>query len=81
MFPSWQNAEVLWHLPLLPLGFGGLAVAFVLVRSCLRRRREKKAERLMEELYDELWDAWTFKKILDDLHFWCKIGVVFVGMP
>ena len=57
------TSKVSWHLPLLPLGFGGLAVAFVLVRSCLRRRREKKAERIMEELYDELWEAWTFRRL------------------
>ena len=54
-----STCQVWWHLPLLALGFAGFAVAAVLGSSWLRSRRAKKAERLMEELYQELWDAWT----------------------
>ena len=51
------TTEVWWHLPLLTLGLGGLVVACGLVHSCIRSRRAKKAEKIMEELYQELWDA------------------------
>jgi len=51
---------VWWHLPLLALGFGGLAVAFTLLRAWLWARKARNAERIMEKLYSELWDAWTW---------------------
>eukprot|EP00435_Cladocopium_sp_Y103_P024854 s2552_g6.t1 len=51
-----SHGTVWWHLPLLALGLAGLAVAAALARSWLRARRAKKAEGIMEELYQELWD-------------------------
>ena len=56
---SYALLQVWWHLPLLALGFAGFAVAVALASSWLRSRRAQKAQRLMEELYRELWDAWT----------------------
>ena len=54
-------AEVWWHLPLLVLALAGLGAALSLLRSWLRTRRAKKAERIMENLYSELWDAWLLQ--------------------
>jgi hypothetical protein len=36
-----------------------LAVAVHLLFRCLRSRREKTIACVMEEVYEELWDAWT----------------------
>lgn len=51
-----DNECVWWHLPLLALGFGGLAVAFTLLRAWLWARKARNAERIMEKFYSELWD-------------------------
>ncbi|CAK9087741.1 Beta-glucosidase 42 [Durusdinium trenchii] len=48
---------VWWHLPLVTLGLGGLAVGSKLLRLYRRSRRAKKAERILEELYNQLWDV------------------------
>jgi len=50
--------EVWWHLPLLALGLGALGVCGGLVLSWKRSRKAKKIERILEEVYMELWDAW-----------------------
>ena len=53
--------EVWWHLPLLALGLGALGVCGGLVFSWNRSRKAKKIEqmieRILEEVYMELWDA------------------------
>jgi len=51
-----DNDCVWWHLPLLALGTGVLLVAARLVVSHIRSRRARKAERVMDELYEKLWD-------------------------
>ncbi|CAK8990523.1 unnamed protein product [Durusdinium trenchii] len=51
-----DNHCVWWHLPLVTLGLGGLAVGSKLLRLYRRSRRAKKAERILEELYNQLWD-------------------------
>ena len=52
--------EVWWHLPLLVLGLGALGVCSGLVFFWYRSRkaRPKNIERILEEVYMELWDAW-----------------------
>ena len=54
--------EVWWHLPLLALGLGALGVCGGLVFSWNRSRKakkiEQKIERILEEVYTQLWDAW-----------------------
>ena len=51
-----DNECVWWHLPVLALALSALTVAVHLLFRCLRSRREKKITRVMEEVYDELWD-------------------------
>lgn len=55
---SLQRAQVWWHLPLLALGFGGLAVASRFAWLWIRSRRTKKMERILEKFYEVLWDSW-----------------------
>ena len=50
--------EVWWHLPLLALGLGALGVCGGLVFCWNRSRKARKIERILEEVYMELWDAW-----------------------
>ena len=50
--------EVWWHLLLLALGLGALGVCGGLVFFWNRFRKAKKIERILEEVYMELWDAW-----------------------
>ena len=50
--------EVWWHLPLLALGLGALGVCGGLVFSWNRSRKAKKIERILEEVYTQLWDSW-----------------------
>ena len=51
-----DNRCVWWHLPLLALGLGALGVCGGLVFSWNRSRKAKKIERILEEVYMELWD-------------------------
>jgi len=51
-----DNRCVWWHLPLLALGLGALGVCGGLVLSWKRSRKAKKIERILEEVYMELWD-------------------------
>ena len=53
-----DNRCVWWHLPLLALGLGALGVCGGLVFFWNRFRKAKKIERILEEVYMELWDAW-----------------------
>eukprot|EP00434_Breviolum_minutum_P016766 symbB.v1.2.014788.t2/scaffold1087.1/size167708/6 len=54
-----DNDCVWWHLPLLAVGVSCVLVAFRLVFAVLRSRRERKVERILAELYRDLWDAPT----------------------
>lgn len=51
-----DNHCVWWHLPLLALGLGGFVVAARLLWSVLRARRAQRIERVLEEVYEHLWD-------------------------
>ncbi|CAK9111010.1 Beta-glucosidase 42 [Durusdinium trenchii] len=51
-----DNRCVWWHLPLLALGFGGLAVASRFAWLWIRSRRTKKMERILEKFYEVLWE-------------------------
>ena len=51
--------EVWWHLPLLALGLGALGVGSCLIFSWNRSRKAQKIEQIREEVYMELWDAWS----------------------
>ena len=57
-----DNRCVWWHLPLLALGLGALGVCGGLVffwnRSRKAKKIEQKIERILEEVYTQLWDAW-----------------------
>ena len=54
--------EVWWHLPLLAVGVSCFLVAFRLVFAVLRSRRDRKVERILAELYRDLWDARQLKQ-------------------
>ena len=40
------------------LGLAALMVAARLLLGCFRARRAKKNARILEQTFDELWDAW-----------------------
>ena len=50
-------AEVWWHLPLLALAVGGLAAACGLVFSCRQARKKRKIDRILDNVFEQLWDA------------------------
>eukprot|EP00435_Cladocopium_sp_Y103_P045738 s2091_g13.t1 len=53
-----DNECVWWHLPLAAIALSALAIAAHLLFRRLRSKRAKNITCVMEEVYDELWDAW-----------------------
>ncbi|CAJ1357841.1 unnamed protein product [Effrenium voratum] len=67
-----DNHCVWWHLPLVALCVAGLTVAARLLHGCNRARKAGKIERLLQDMYAELWDegptfAATYSKKLEGL--------------